>query len=54
MQCQRNQEILQIKQGPKIGEVISALKEAQMSGGVNTKEEAIDFVKNIKSQIINS
>ena len=47
-------EILQIKQGPKIGEVISALKEAQMSGGVNTKEEAIDFVKNIKSQIINS
>lgn len=47
-------EILQIKQGPKIGEVISALKEAQMSGGVNTKEEAVDFVKNIKSQIINS
>ena len=42
-------EILQIKnikQGPILGEIIDALKEAQISGEVNTKEEAIEFVKN--------
>lgn len=39
-------ELLKIKQGPKLGEIINLLKEAQISGNVTTKEEAIDFVKN--------
>ena len=39
-------EILQIKQSPKLGKIINALKEAQVSGEVNTKAEAIEFVKN--------
>lgn len=38
-------ELLKIKQGPKLGEIINLLKEAQISGNVTTKEEAIDFVK---------
>ena len=38
-------ELLKIKQGPKLGEIINALKEAQISGNVTTKEEAVDFVK---------
>ena len=38
--------VLNIKQSPKLGEVISALKEAQISGDVATKQEAIEFVKN--------
>ncbi len=38
-------ELLKIKQGPKLGEIINALKEAQISGNVTTREEAIDFVK---------
>ena len=37
-------ELLKIKQGPKLGEIINALKEAQISGNVTTKQEAIDFV----------
>ena len=37
-------ELLKIKQSPKLGEIISALKEAQISGNVTTKEEAVDFV----------
>ena len=39
--------ILNIKQSPKLGEVINELKEAQISGNVNTKEEAIAFVTNL-------
>lgn len=38
-------ELLKIKQGPKLGEIINALKEAQISGNVTTKEEAVEFVK---------
>ena len=37
-------EILNIKQSPKLGEIISALKEAQISGDVNTKQEAVDYI----------
>ena len=43
-------EILKIKQGPQLGEIISALKDAQISGNVTTKQEAIDFVKKYKNQ----
>lgn len=38
-------EILQIKQGPELGKIINELKEAQISGMVNNKQEAMDFVK---------
>ena len=43
-------ELLKIKQGPKLGEIINALKEAQISGNVCTKQEAIDFVKKYENQ----
>ena len=36
-----------IGQTPELGEIINALKEAQLNGDVVTKEDAIDFVKNI-------
>ncbi len=37
-------EILNIKQSPKLGEIIKNLHEAQLNGDITTKEEAIDFV----------
>ena len=40
-------EMLSITQSPELGRIINALKEAQLNGDVNTKEEAIDFVKKI-------
>lgn len=42
-------ELLKIKQGPQLGEIINALKEAQISGNVTTKEEAINFVIEYKN-----
>lgn len=38
-------EVLKIKQGPEIGKIIKALREAQLSGEINTKEEAEGFIK---------
>lgn len=38
-------EIKNIKQSPLLGEIINALKEAQINGEINTKEEAIYFVE---------
>ena len=38
-------EIKQIGQNPLLGQIISALNEAQINGDINTKEEAIEFVK---------
>ncbi len=38
-------EILKLKPSPKLGNVISALHEAQLNGEVNTKEEALSFIK---------
>jgi tRNA nucleotidyltransferase/poly(A) polymerase len=38
-------QILNIKQGPILGKILSALKEAQADGDVNSKDEAIEFVK---------
>ena len=37
-------ELLQIKQSPKLGKIIKALNEAQISSEVNTKEEAVEFI----------
>jgi len=36
--------LLKISQGAKIGIVLKALKEAQISGEINTKEDAVKFV----------
>ena len=41
-------KIKNIKQGPILGEIIEALKEAQISGEVNTKEDAVEFVENYR------
>lgn len=40
-------EIKNIKQTPELGKIIRALKEAQINGDVNTKDEAIDFIKSL-------
>ena len=39
-------ELKNIKQSPLLGRITKALKEAQISGDVVTKEDAIEFVKN--------
>ena len=41
-------EILNLSPSPKLGEVLNELKEAQISGDINTKEEAINFIKSLK------
>ncbi len=38
-------EILGIPRGPYVGKVLKALKEEQMSGNINTREEAVEFIK---------
>ena len=38
-------KILNIKPSPKLGEIMDALHEAQISGDVITKEHAVEFVK---------
>lgn len=40
-------KILNIKPSPKLGEVIDALKEAQLNGDVLTHDDAITFVKSL-------
>ena len=43
-------QILGIQQSPELGKIINELHEAQLSEEVNTKEEAIEFVKNYSSK----
>lgn len=40
-------ELLNIPAGPMVGKVLKDLKEAQISGDVNTREEALDFIRNV-------
>lgn len=40
-------KIFNIKPSPKLGEIIEALNEAQISGEVETKEDAINFINTI-------
>ena len=40
-------KILNIEPSPKLGEVMRALYEAQISGDVTTKDEAVNFVKTL-------
>ena len=39
-------QIKRIKQSPELGKIINELKEAQISGIVNDRQEAIEFIKN--------
>lgn len=40
-------EILKIDAGPKLGDIIDALKEAQIEGIVKTRQDAVDFIKKL-------
>ena len=40
-------EILDIPASPELGNIIEQLKEAQLNGDVNTKDEAVEFIKGI-------
>lgn len=39
-------EILGIKPSPKLGEIMTVLHEAQLSGDITTREQAVEFVSN--------
>lgn len=41
-------QLLKIKPSPKLGKIMNSLHEAQLNGDVQTREQAVDFVKNIK------
>lgn len=41
-------QILKLQPSPKLGKIINSLKEAQLSGDVNTKEEALGFIQSDK------
>ena len=41
-------QILNIKPSPRLGEILDTLKEAQISGDITTKEEAVNFIKTLK------
>lgn len=41
-------KILNIKPSPKLGEIMNAIHEAQISGDILTKEHAVEFVKTFK------
>lgn len=42
-------ELLNIKPSKELGEIIKSLKEAQLSGDISTKKEAVKFVRQFKS-----
>ena len=41
-------KLLNIKPSKRLGEIISKMEEAQISGDINSKEDAVNFVTNIK------
>lgn len=41
-------QILNLKPSPKLKEIIDEIKELQLEGKINTKEDAINFLKNYK------
>ena len=40
-------EILNIKPSPKLGKILNELHEAQLNGDITTKEQAVEFVKEL-------
>lgn len=45
------QQKLNLKAGPKMGEYLEAIREAQVMGLVKTEEEALEFVKTLMSEL---
>jgi len=43
-------EILDVPRGPFVGKVLKSLKEEQLSGNINTREEAEEFIKTFKNK----
>ena len=41
-------KLLNIKASPKLGKILDALKEEQLNGNINTKEEAEKFIKGFR------
>ena len=41
-------KILNIEQGPKIGQILSKIREAQLAGKIKTKKDAKNFIKKLK------
>ena len=37
--------VFHLKGGPEIGTILEALREAQVSGEVNTRDDALDWVR---------
>lgn len=44
-------EILKIEPGPKVGQILNKLREAQILGEVRSKEEAIEYINKYKDKI---
>lgn len=44
-------EFLQIQPSPKLGEIIKAMQEAQLSGEIGTREEALAFIDKFKQRV---
>lgn len=44
-------DILKIQPSPMLGKILNELHENQLNGDINTRQEAIDFVKNFLTQI---
>ena len=40
-------QILNLTPSPRLGEIMDAIKEAQISGDIITKDEAIEFIKKL-------
>ncbi|MBI4283152.1 MAG: CCA tRNA nucleotidyltransferase [Chloroflexi bacterium] len=43
-------KLLALSPGPKIGEILEAVREAQASGEVTTREEALSFIEGLKKE----
>jgi hypothetical protein len=40
-------KILNLEEGPIVGKIVQKLREAQLSGIINTRESAKDYIKQI-------
>jgi tRNA nucleotidyltransferase/poly(A) polymerase len=41
-------KILNLKPSKKVGEILEALREAQLNGKIKNQTEAVEFIKNVK------
>jgi hypothetical protein len=42
---------LQLSPGPKIGQLLEAIREAQATGTVNTKEQALELAQHVAEEL---